>query len=253
MECERVGPAFFQSWDEQHYKPLPKSFRTTDGSFVVAGLPKSGNVWLTALIASALGLPTVKTKGKCHVYYVHQSLSETKLLTDSTVYRGAVIVRDLRDIVVSLYHWLKTEDYLRYYKHGPHQVFDDYEAMYIEYFLRRFAKIDIPNQMDGYVTRGWPVVKYERLFDQPKRELTRLFKVWQVDIEESAIDAAIERCSLQNMRSNSAGLVDDTIASDHFRVGGYGHFKSELPDIVLKDIETRYGSYLRSWGYETTN
>ena len=144
---------------------------------MVAGLPKSGNVWLTSLIASCLDLPAAETANKSHVEYTHKALSNA-VLYDPEIYRGVVIVRDLRDVIVSLYHWLPTDDYLSYYKHGPHQIFDNVEDMYVEYFLRRFAKIDIAHLVDDYVTRGWPVIKYEALWDEPHQQLERLLRIW---------------------------------------------------------------------------
>ena len=45
--------------------------------------------------------------------------------------------------------------------------------------------------------------------------------------------------------------IERTIRKDHFRTGGYGQYKKELPARVIRDIETCYGDYLRSWGYET--
>lgn len=226
----------------------------TEGSFfLVAGLPKSGNVWLTSLIAKAMELPVSASSGAAYVDYTHQALTPD-LLINQQLLRGVVLVRDLRDVVVSLYHWLKTEDYLSYDKHGPHQVFDDIESMYIEYFLRRFANIPIATLMDNYVKLGWPVVKYERLCDNAFRELQRLFAIWAVEMPSEKISDAVAKNDINVLRKSSkTSTVHKSIKPDHFRAGGYGNFKQELPEHICIDIEKRYGDYLRSWGYITTH
>ena len=243
------GPSFFESWNSQRYKPLGKDFRLGDGMFLIAGLPKSGNVWLTSLVANCLDLPVTVQDGQSSVSYTHKGLT-SEVLHDPKILRGVVLVRDLRDIIVSLYHWLGTEDYLSYFKHGPHQIFGDLESMYIEYFLRRFSHIPIDTLVDDYVKLGWPVIKYENLWDNAMRELTRLFAVWQIEVSEEKIARAVEQNSIKVLRnSQQSATIDSSIKRDHFRAGGYGQFRNEIPEHILSDIERRYGNYLRSWGY----
>jgi hypothetical protein len=147
-----------------------------------------------------------------------------------------------------------TDDYLSYYKHGPHHVFVNVEAMYVEFFLRRFCNIPIKTLVDGYVTAGWPVVKYEELWDQPERELERLLRVWQISVDPERINEAVRKNSLENLRKTYENIgieaLDPTSRSDHFRTGGYGQYASELPDHIIEDIERRFGEYLTSWGYK---
>jgi len=214
------------------------------------GFPKSGNVWLTSLIANVLELPVEKRNNFSRVYYVHKSLNK-KFLHDPKLYRGVVLVRDLRDVIVSLYYWLKTEGYKNYYKHGPHQIFNDLETMYIEFFLRRFAQLPVETMIEDYVRRGWPVVKYERLWDQTEVELQRLFEIWGIAVEAEKIKNAVESNRIEKLKKKG-GVLESYIERDHFRKGGYGQYKTEILPHILKDIETRYGDYLRSWGYETT-
>jgi len=249
---KKRGPSFFRNWDFQQYQPLPDGFRSAGGKFIIAGLPKSGNVWLTSLVASALDLPVSPQEGKSLVTYVHKALTQ-ELFADPLVFRGVVIVRDLRDILVSLFYWLKTEDYLSYYKHGPHQIFYDFETMYIEYFIRRFCHIPIASLVDDYVKYGWPVIKYERLCDDTHKELKRLFEIWRIDVADEKILDALKRNEIGVLRrASSAATVDKSIKPDHFRSGGYGQYKHELPKHICLDLERRFGDYLRSWGYQTS-
>lgn len=241
------GPSFFPSWQNQRYGALPKNFKESEGYFLVAGYPKSGNVWLTSIIAECLCLPVGENVQSCRVYYVHKALNE-KFLYDPNLLRGVALVRDLRDIIVSLFHWLKTDGYKNYHKHGPHQIFYDIESMYIEFFLRRFSQLSIETMIEGYVKRGWPLIKYEKLWDYPEQEIGRLFKIWGIPVEDHVIKEAVEKNKIDNLK-RSGGVLETYIERDHFRKGGYGQYKSEIPAHILTDIEIRYGDYLKSWGY----
>ncbi|MGV8081435.1 MAG: sulfotransferase domain-containing protein [Syntrophales bacterium] len=245
------GPSFLPSWQNQNFGKLPQNLKIGKGYFLVVGFPKSGNVWLTSMIADCLELPVDRKNEIPRAYFVHKSLNK-KFLYDPYLYRGVALVRDLRDIIVSLFHWLKTDGYKHYYKHGPHQIFSDIETMYIEFFLRRFAQLPVETMIEEYVRRGWPVIKYERLWDQTEIELRRLFDIWRIPVEEERIRSAAEKNRI-DMLKKEGGVLETYIERDHFRQGGYGQYKSEIPPHILKDIEKRFGDYLRSWGYETSN
>lgn len=244
-----LSPSFLPSWQNQRFGKLPNNFREVDGHFLVAGFPKSGNVWLTSLIAGCLDLPAEKTEGRCCVHYTHKALND-EWLYDPTLFRGVVLIRDLRDVIVSLYHWLKTDGYRNYHKHGPHQIFYDLETMYIEFFLRRFSKMPMGQLADSFVERGWPVIKYERLYDDAERELDRLFRIWGIAVDAGKIKAVAAANTIDGIKKGG-GVLESYIEKDHFRKGGYGNYVNEIPAHILKDIEFRFGDYLRSWGYET--
>lgn len=243
------GPSFLRSWQKQVYGPLPTNFRNSDGYFLVAGFPKSGNVWLTSLIANCLEIPVEHKAGHARAFYVHKQLTKQTLF-DPKLFRGVALVRDLRDVIVSLYHWLNTDGYRNYYKHGPHQIFLDIETMYVEFFLRRFAQLPLQTMVEEYVRRGWPLVKYERLWDNTEVELERLFRIWGISVSKDLISSAVKRNSIDELKKGG-GTLESYVERDHFRKGGYGQYKTELPNHVLRDIEYRFGDYLRSWGYET--
>lgn len=217
---------------------------------MVSGYPKSGNVWLKSLIASMFDLPVVRSgtgAGRGYVNSTHE-LMDRNLIFDKNLLRGVVIIRDLRDVVSSLFAFTKTKHFIE--SHGPHFKFNDAKKFYYEYFLANFIeKQHHPSElMRGYVARGWPVIRYEDLYDNPEGELVRLVEVWGLEMSTSQIENAIKKNSLENMRKGS-GIVADNIEGSHFRRGGYGGYKFELPEIVVSDIETRFEDYLKRWGY----
>lgn len=248
-EKDTMSPSFLRSWDNQHYGPLPDDFRNRNSYFLVVGFPKSGNVWLTSLIAGCLDLPVEKSPPKSRVFYHHKALSD-RFLFDQSLFRGVVLIRDLRDVIVSSFHWLRTDEYRNYHKHGPHQIFYDIESMYIEFFLRRFAQLPLEELPEGYVRHGWPVIKYERLYDNTEKELVRLFQIWGIAIDKERIKQVVAANTIEALRKMGGALEKD-IEKSHFRKGGYGNYEKEIPEYILKDIEYRFGDYLRSWGYVT--
>lgn len=247
-----TSPSFLRSDQHGEYKyygPLPENYRNTHGcSFLIAAFPKSGNVWLTSLIAGCLDMPAEGTPGKCFVHHTHTALND-KLLFDKKLLRGVVLIRDVRDIVVSLFHFMKTDFFKRV--QGPHHIYDDIDDMYTHYFIRFFADNFLPlkDLPEGYIKYGWPVIKYEKLYDHPEKELKRLFKIWEIDVDEKKISEVIKANTISSLRKGG-GTINPKIESTHFRKGGYGNYKNELPEPILRDIEYRFGDYLRSWGYE---
>lgn len=239
------GPSFFDP--NQKYGPLDPDFRNKRGRFLVSAYPKSGNVWVTSLVASCLDLEVDGDDRSCIATYTHHALEDATMF-DPDILRGVVVIRDLRDCIVSLYHFMRTNHFIGV--HGPHHIFDDIEDMYFQYYLVHFwNRICSPAALpEGYLKLGWPMVRYEKLIDQPEKELRRLFDRWGVDVSDEKIADGVQKNTLDSLRKGK-GKTQDNIEVSHFRKGGYGNYKDELPGKVLSDIETRFGDYLRRWGY----
>ena len=216
---------------------------------IVIGLPKSGNVWLQNLIGDALEMERVllfKQQQKSGVGITHKPFTR-KLAQRTDFARGVYIMRDLRDIVLSYYHYSQTDDYHQHM--DPHCHYSDVEHFYFEYFLHRVVpRYDWFNHATEYLTHGLPMVKYEDLWDQPEAELVSLFKRWGLEVDAQAIAQAVADNQLRKLKQEGK-KTHRVIPQSHFRKGGYGGYKSNLPANVRKDIETRFGDYLLRWGY----
>jgi len=103
---------------------------------------------------------------------------------------------------------------------------------------------------DDYVRFGWPVIRYEKFWDDTEAELKRLFQIWNIIVPEEKIKQAVEKNNLQLMRKGK-GKTTNNVKSTHFRRVGYGNYHEEIPPHILRDIELRFGGYLRRWGYIT--
>lgn len=202
-----------------------------------------------SLLASCLDVPVEPGAGT----YVGmtQKICGPQLMFERNLWRGAVVIRDPRDAIVSLYHYMKGDYYKRVF--GPHHIFDSIESMYTQYFRPYFmwslgaGFSDLPH---SFIRWGWPVVRYEDLWNAPEREMQRLFLRWGLDISSDKIASAVKANSLDSMRSGSGNVRSVVDKSVHFRKGGCGGFIDELPESVLADFERRYFNDLVNWGYQ---
>lgn len=246
------NPAFTPTKYSQIKKAPPlltiEDLQKYDGKarILIFGLPRAGNNWLTSLVADCLKLPDPRA-----VLYVHTNLEGTSFRTNPDILRAACLLRDIRDVIVSMYHYHKTDGFESF----PGFVFDTIEDFYYEFFLNYFTKLPRwspwENNIDDYAAYGLPLIKYERLCDNPLRELERLFLRWNIPVQTETIKQCIEDNSLKNMKSGKKHVrFHPEKPLDHFRKGGYGNYKQEFSEQLLKDVNHRYGDYLRKWGYK---
>lgn len=257
-EPERRSPEelqsnlLFQKRNETEYLPL--SYGTPidsrpDGKIVVFGLPKAGNVWLVSLLADYTGLPpchpiqdaTKAGVGMCHLPYEEAFAHRLDFL------HGVYLVRDIRDLIVSYFHngqtsWFKDD--------LPNFHYDAIEEFYFEWFLPRVVPYhDIHHHADPYIRFGLPIIRYERLYDNAEEEFGRLVKRLGLPFEEDRVRAAVENNRLNRLQQGGR-MLDRMIPPTHFRKGGYGNWKTEMPPSVAQHATTEFRSLLRRWGYE---
>ena len=93
------------------------------------------------------------------------------------------------------------------------------------------------------------MVRYERLRRDPAGELRRLCRRWGIQVDDVAIVRAVECNRIEKLRQDGK-VLEKVITADHFAGGGQvGGYAGVLPDIVVRDIELRFGRVLRRWGY----
>lgn len=216
---------------------------------LVSGLPKSGNTWIVNLVSACLDLETIflhqKSGGK-GVGMLHDPFS-MRMAKRNDLSRGVYIMRDMRDCIVSYYHYVQTD----YYKelNDPFCSYPDWESFYYEYFLGKIVRrYSWHTHAEAYIKHGMPLVKYERLVDDPVQELQNLFNRWGVKVEESRITEAIEANNIKRLQKEGKEMWHN-VPKTHFRKGGYGGYKEELPPAIIADINKRFGNYLERWGY----
>lgn len=214
-----------------------------DGKHILLfGLPKTGNYWFNNLIVESLGL-----EFKTQVQFTHSKFRD-KHRYNTNILRSACIIRDIRDMVVSLWHWLPKGPAA---KDSRAPLLRTMEQFYFQWFLPIYSQhrrwgdwIEYPKTL---VRTGIPIVRYEDLHDDTFGEITRVLKWWKIEYSEQAVQDAIEKNTLQNVKKN-AGTVG-TYPKGHVRKGGYGGYKEVLPQVILDDINIRFKAYIDDWGY----
>jgi hypothetical protein len=220
-----------------------------NGKLVVFGLPKSGNVWLVSMLSDYLGLASIDPivdVDKPGVGMCHLPLSDV-IRTRLDFIHGIYLVRDLRDVVVSYFHNAQTE----WFKRGmPNFHYDDLESFYFEWFLPRIVPFHaISDHAHRYTAAGLPVVRYERLYAQPEQELSRLLKRLGIPLDDERVADVVAKNRFDNLKKNGRQL-NVYVPVTHFRKGGSGSYKEELPATVLRHINETFRSALFDWGYD---
>src|SRR6201981_4101846 len=241
-----------------------------DDTFVVS-YPRSGNTWTRFLIANLVYpeknvgftnieklIPDTSSQSnralkstprpriiKTHEYFDHRY---GKLI---------YIVRDPRDVALSYY------DFQRKYMQIP----DDYPLeRYVEDFVTgKLISADwgtwSENVASWIFTRGnhraFLLLRYEDMMSDTAHELTRIANFFGVSAEASRIQQAIERSSADRMRKLEKLEEDKWVATKNrrkdipfVRVARSGGWKSSLPESCIRQIESAWGDFMTTLGYE---
>lgn len=219
-----------------------------DGKIVVFGIPKSGNVWLVSLLAHYTGLggiDPVANRAAAGVGMCHLPYSDALAQRDDFLH-GVYLMRDLRDVVVSYFHQTQVESWRKSF---PHFHCDTMEQFYYEWFLTRVVPFHgLKTHAAEFTSRGLPIVRYEDLLSNPAAEFTRLLHRLGLQLDASRVEATVEANSLERLQREGRQL-DVYVPPAHFRRGGHGNFKDEMPPSVLRHIESEFGGLLTRWGY----
>jgi hypothetical protein len=216
-----------------------------NASIFVFGVPKSGNVWITHLIAEVCNLKPFE-----QVAFTHLPLTDHRF--DSNLIRAVCIVRDLRDVICSYYRFTKRQGN----RDKTTAYFDSISEFYYKYFYfmlkTNFNNIDLMLP-DSVLSYGVPVVKYEDLIENPESELIKLFNQWQLTgIDPEKIKSAVEKYTLTK-ENKPQYQTTEHIKEDHTKHKENENFRDIMPDSLIKHIEKNFGDHLERWGYLLLN
>ncbi len=232
---------------------------------VIAGPPKTGNVWLKCILATAYGLKILGPKRVPErpqldlfqawvargdfpdgtIFHQHYDYSPELAAAIETVPAHIVtIVRDPYDAFVSSYFTIqkhagddKRKENLAAVMIGKPLDHPDVLAYLADGFDRHLAKAN------DWVHSGRAVVfRYEALHADPAAALRR--GTDQIGpVAPGRIEAAIEACSAETMRQSNR-------AAKHVRAATVGDSRARLDEAHLAIFRERHADLVRSLGYE---
>ena len=129
--------------------------------------------------------------------------------------------------------------------------YDNIEQFYFQWFLPRVAPFHrIETHAIEYAQKGVPISAEMRIFMPIRsREFQRLILRLGFDCDVERIRRVVDDHKIETMKRAQLAF-DVEIAPEHFRKGGWGNFREDMPSTVRKDVETRFASVIEQWGYD---
>ena len=222
---------------------------------------KAGSQWIRAVLTGAFGAENVVeplelgqqltngiSVGKVYPcsYIIKQEFDLLDLPKDT---RRVVIIRDLRDTLVSWYFSTRNT-------HGPMGPIEKKR-----WFLRRADEeqgllymLEFSLHAAAYIQRTWfeagePVMRLEDFMRDPAAAFGRLFRQhWRMDVPQDTLEQLVSKHSFARYSGGrEAGQEDRT---SFYRKGARGDWRNHFTPKVLERFKARYNDLLMVGGYE---
>ena len=217
--------------------------------FIVNSMPKSGTVWMTAMLEDLLGIHAQEQITVSHVADLEDDWSKENN-------HGAVtLVRDLRDVVVSWFHDTARADRALGFA-APR--YPNITAFYHELFVgtllgtRRFYFGNLEQWLNLVSAHYIPLIRYEDMLADTEACLRKVMTFWRVEVSSAVIHQVVTDHAFASMREhlgNRRGFVVDMVNQGHLRQGRAGSWRDELPEDIADDVNQRFAGYQRRLGY----
>jgi len=261
----------------RHHRPNP--WREHSGMkrpILIVGYPKSGNTWITRLIAELLGAPVVGFWNELHrpeiavegldrtsdfeVYKGHQALAEIR---DAFSRRNIVYVaRDVRDIAVSGAHYFpfrpkspakRVLQRLRWRNRRRYDSCANLETMLHALSLgdasvSHWCAGPWDDHVREYLDAGTFFVRFEDVLATPQVACQRILQHLGVERSQSHIEAAISAQSFANTKRRFIDRNDWERAA-FLRAGRSGEWLTSLTEQQRAFCDMRFSSTMRRLGY----
>lgn len=238
-----------------------------DDTFIVS-YPRSGNTWTRFLIATMIHpeVPITFSNIERVIPDIHAQSSMTlkrfprpRILKsheyfDPRYRKVLYLVRDPRDVVISLYN----------YRRKCRNIDDGYPIeKYVESFLNEWhTDCSWSEHVESWVAtrrgdNGFLLVRYEDILRDPSQQLGRIAAFLGIDAGPERVALAIERSAADRMRKLEKLESNRWVSTKGRRqdipfVGAAksGNWKNTLPKISTELIESAWGDIMKNLGYE---
>jgi hypothetical protein len=223
-------------------------------NIIIAGYPKSGNTWITRLVAELVGCPVsgfwrepnnkeIAIEGQDRVsdfrcFKSHHQLHELEVDINSNKRSILYVIRDPRDVTVSGAHYfnLTIDQMLNAVLYGSQQV-------------HHWCRISWNTHWKTYWDKGILFVRYEDMLQLPEQECLRILNKLDVNRDINFIINAINRQSFRYKRDEFIKLGENHKAT-FMRAGKCGQWKQILSEGQKDIFVNELSEDLRFLGYE---
>jgi len=240
-----------------------------DDTFIVS-YPRSGNTWTRFLVADLIypeepvtfrNIERVIPDIHAHSSRALKRVPRPRFLKsheyfDPRYQKVVYLVRDPRDVVISLYHFRRKS-----------RIIDD--GYPIEKYVERFLKGDMDASWGEHVgswlgTRkedsGFLRVRYEDLLQDTSQQLGRIAAFLGLDASPDRLARAIERSGADHLRKLEKVESDHWVTTRGRRkdipfvgTAKSGGWRSTLPRISAELIESAWGGLMENLGYNASD
>jgi len=251
--------------------PAGRRVSVKDSDIFITSYPKSGNTWVRFLIANML-----YSDGSTNFFNINQRVPDIYTLTDHKLLgvasprclksheyfdprypRVIYVVRDVRSVVVSLYH------HLQMLKQLPEdQNIDEFVLKFLSGTTNNYGSWR-ENVLSWTSVRAesadrFLLVKYENLKDDCESELARISDYLQLGKSAAEIEQIVQLSSFERMKKlESEGIDSKMLGKKHrsvktgfVRAGKTTDWKQLLSEESLHTIDVECGDLLENLGYE---
>lgn len=260
----------------------------------VASYPKSGNTWVRLLLGSCLDdqvvghddvgsfffqcasphpigelnfWQEVQLRGAALMHIAvaanntqtliktHHAMCEIggiPLFSPAFVRKAVYVVRDPRDVAASMIHHfgLTAEEVVGLMANPEANLSDEGKLHHVlSSWSLHVASWTHSDRVETIVTQ------YEKLHDDPVRELKQIVKFMGWTVSDDKIDAAVglnqfDRLQREEKAHGFSEASSKSKAGLFFRRGQVGAWKDELDLQTVRHIEKDHGDVMREWGYQ---
>jgi hypothetical protein len=259
------------------WRPADANVTILEGDTFLVTYPKSGTTWLRFLVGQAIvkqPLPGFNSLAK--IIPVIHGMSDSQLMKVkpprliqshgiSSKYPQVVyLVRDPRDVAISMYFWQKKVGML--------------EKLGINPSLRAYLEDCFPENKQGFI--GWNehvdfwmnrakvmeehllTLRYEDIKINPSRELRRVVDFIGLDVDDSTISNAVAWSQPEVMRRTESASKVETILPNFFlrwlnkkripfvRQAKSGGWREVFDDELRGIYWNKFGKQMEQFGYE---